>query len=84
MALVLIGATAAAFAYTERLKLERSPITATRVDRIFSPVCECARDVAVISFVLRRRGTVTVDVLDEAGHAVRRLVNDRVEPRGRV
>ena len=62
IALALLGATAAAFAVTERLKLERSPVTGTRVDHVFSPVCECARDVAVISIVLRRRETVT------AGH----------------
>ena len=51
LVLALLGATAAAFAVTERLKLERSPITGTHVDRIFSPVCDCARDVASISFV---------------------------------
>jgi len=82
--LALLGATAAAFAITERLKLERSPITGTRVDRVFSPVCECARDVAVISFVLREPGKVTVDVLDSAGRMVRTLVRDRDELRGRV
>jgi hypothetical protein len=82
--LALLGATAAAFAVTERLKLERSPITGTRVDRVFSPVCECARDVSVISFVLRRRETVTVDVLDRNGRSVRTLVRNRSERRGRV
>lgn len=82
--LALLGATAAAFAVTERLKLERSPITGTRVDRVFSPVCECARDVAVISFVLRKPGSVTVDVLDSSGRRARRLVRDRAEPAGRV
>lgn len=82
--LALLGATAAAFAVTERLKLERSPITGTRVDTVFSPVCECARDVAVISFVLRKRGSVTVDMLDGDGRGVRRLVRDREEQRGRV
>jgi hypothetical protein len=82
--LVLLGATAAAFAVTERLKLERSPVTGTRVDRLFSPVCECARDAAVISFVLRKRSEVTVDVLDSSGESVRTLVRDRDEPRGRV
>ena len=82
--LALLGATAAAFAFTERVKLERSPITGTRVDRVFSPVCECARDVAVISFVLRRKGTVTVDMLAGAGERVRRLVRDREEQKGRV
>jgi hypothetical protein len=82
--LALLGATAAAFAVTERLKLERSPITGTKVDRVFSPVCECARDVAVVSFVLRRAGNVTVDMLDGDGERVRRLVRDREEQRGRV
>jgi hypothetical protein len=80
----LLAATAAAFAVTERLKLERSPITGTKVDRVFSPVCECARDVAVVSFVLRRRETVTVDLLDDGGESVRTLVRDRREPAGRV
>lgn len=82
--LALLGATAAAFAVTERLKLERSPITGTRVDRVFSPVCECARDVAVISFVLRSSGSVTVQLLDSGGDRVRTLVRDRDEGRGRV
>lgn len=84
VALALLGATAAAFAVTEHLKLERSPVTGTRVDRVFSPVCECARDVAVISFVLRRRETVTVDMLDAGGKSVSTLVRDRREPAGRV
>ena len=82
--LVLLGATAAAFAVTERLKLERSPVTGTRVDRVFSPVCECARDVAVISIVLRRRETVTLDILDRGGRSIRTVVRNRREPAGRV
>ncbi len=82
--LLLLGATAAAFAVTERLKLERSPVTGTRVDRLFSPVCECARDVAVISVILRRRETVTVDLLNEHGRSIRTLVTKRREPAGRV
>jgi FlgD Ig-like domain len=82
--LVLLGATAAAFAVTERLKLERSPVTGTRVDRVFSPVCDCARDVAVISFKLRRRETVTVDILDRNGRSVSTLVRKRREPATRV
>jgi hypothetical protein len=84
LVLALLGAAAAAFAVAERLKLERSPITGPRVDRVFSPVCECARDIAVISFVLRRAETVTVDVLDANGDSVRTLVRDRDEARGRV
>lgn len=80
----LLGATAAAFAVTERLKLEKSPITGTRVDKVFSPVCECARDVAVISFRLRKRAVVRVDMLTSGGDVVRTLVRDRREQAGRV
>ena len=82
--LALLGATAAAFAVTERLKLERSPVTGTRVDRVFSPVCECARDVAVVSFVLRQRETVTLDILDKDRRSIRTIVRNRREPAGRV
>lgn len=82
--LALLGATAAAFAVTERLKLERSPVTGTRVDRVFSPVCECARDVAVISIVLLRSETVTLDILDRGGRSIRTIVRNRREPAGRV
>lgn len=81
---VLLGATAAAFAVTERLKLERSPITGTRVDKVFSPVCECARDVAVISFVLRRRETMTLDILDKSRKSIRTIVRDQRSPAGRA
>lgn len=84
LVLVLLGATAAAFAVAERLKLERSPITGTQVDRVFSPVCECARDAAVISFVLRRRETVTLDILDKDRRSIRTLVRTQREPAGRV
>jgi hypothetical protein len=81
---VLLGATAAAFAVAERLKLERSPITGTQVDKVFSPVCECPRDVAVISFVMRRADSVSVDILDSGRRSIRRLVRDREEAKGRV
>ena len=84
LVLVLLGATAAAFAVTERLKLERSPITGTQVDKVFSPVCECARDVAVISFLLRRRETLTLDILDKDRRSIRTIVRDKREPAGRV
>ena len=82
--LALLGATAAAFAVTERLKLEKSPITGTRVDRVFSPVCECARDVAEISFRLRGGQVVTVDLLDSDRNSVRTLVRGKREQAGRV
>jgi FlgD Ig-like domain len=82
--LALLGATATAFAVTERLKLERSPITGTKVDKVFSPVCECIRDAAVISLVLRRPETVTLDILDSHGTSIRNIVRRRPEAKGRV
>src|SRR6478735_5270581 len=54
LALVLIVATATAFAVTQRLKLEPSPISRTRVSEAFSPVCRCASRAANIEFSLRR------------------------------
>ena len=47
-------ATATAFAVTQRLKLEPSPISQTRVSDVFSPVCRCATKAADIEFSLRR------------------------------
>jgi hypothetical protein len=82
--LALLVATATAFAVTERLKLEKSPVTGTRVDKIFSPVCECPHDVAVISFRLRKPETVTIDVLDSHGNSVATLVRNLREQKGRV
>jgi flagellar hook assembly protein FlgD len=82
--LALLVATATAFAVTERLKLEKSPVTGTQVDKIFSPVCECPHDVAVISFRLRKPETVTVDVLDSHGNSVATLVRNQHEQTGRV
>jgi hypothetical protein len=54
LALLLLVGTATAFAVTQRLKLEPSPISQTRVAKVFSPTCECDTDVARIQFSLRR------------------------------
>ena len=79
----LLIATAAAFAITERLKLEKSPITGTLVSSAFSPVCGCARDKANISVKFRRKDTVTVSVLTAHRRAVRTLVEGTPVQRGR-
>ena len=54
LSLVLLTATATAFVVTQHLKLEPSPISQTRVAKVFSPICECDTDVARIQFALRR------------------------------
>lgn len=71
----LLAATAAAFAIAERLKLEPAAITQTRVDQVFSPVCECPDPRANISFRLRRADRLTVSILDEANDRVATLVD---------
>jgi hypothetical protein len=55
-------ATATAFAVTQRLKLEPSPISRTRVSDAFSPVCRCASKVANIQFSLRRADDLRIAV----------------------
>ena len=62
LALLLIVATATAFAVTQRLKLEPSPISRTRVSDAFSPVCRCASKAANIEFSLRRADDVRIAV----------------------
>jgi hypothetical protein len=79
---LLIG-TAAAFAITEKLKLEKSPIFATFVSSAFSPVCGCARDKANISVKFRHKDTATVVVLTAGRKPVRTLVEATPVQRGR-
>ncbi len=80
----LLVATGLAFAYTEQLKLTRSPILSTRVPlKVFSPTCECATDRARISFVLREPDRVTVEMIDARGEPVRTLVDERPTRRDR-
>ncbi len=80
----LLAATAVAFVYTEKLKLTPNPILGPRIDKVFAPVCECPTDTATISFRLRSRDRLTVDMIDEDGDSVRTLVQDSTTPRGRV
>jgi hypothetical protein len=79
----LLIATTAAFTITERLKLEKSPITVgTRVSKVFSPTCGCARGKANIRIKLRRSDTISVTVLDAHKRPVRFLVAGEHAPRG--
>src|SRR2546428_1517975 len=67
LALLLIVATATAFAVTQRLKLEPSPISQTRVSDVFSPVCRCATKAANIEFSLRKADHLRIAVRTGAG-----------------
>src|SRR5216683_3611440 len=67
LALLLIVATATAFAVTQRLKLEPSPISRTRVSVVFSPVCRCDTKVANIEFALRRADQLRIAMQTDSG-----------------
>jgi hypothetical protein len=84
LVVVLIVATAGAFARTELLKLETNPVSGPRVDKQFSPVCRCLDDRAHISFRLRRADHVSLSIVDSKGHTVIRLVSDHALRAGRV
>jgi hypothetical protein len=73
----LLGGTAAAFAVTEGLKLEKSPVARTRIDPVFSPVCDCAKQRARIAFRLAKADGVTLSIVDSSGRHIRTLLLDR-------
>ena len=80
----LLVATSTAFVVTEKLKLTRNPIVGPRVDKIFSPTCDCATDSAEIVFRLRSPDRVSLQIIDSSGNVVRELARDRVQGRAEV
>ena len=85
LVLGLLTGTAAAFALTEGLKLEKTPILGTQVDKVFSPLCGhgCRTRRARIFFRLRRAETLTVTI-DRGGTPIRTLVSRQHRRRGPV
>jgi hypothetical protein len=84
LVVALLGGTAAAFAVTQGLKIEPSPILAPRIDKVFSPVCDCDSRVATIQFRLRKPDRVRLQIVDADGNVVRTLVPGRRLRRGTV
>lgn len=81
--LCLLGATAAAFAVTEALKLERSPVYAPRFAEVLSPSCACRARLARLSFRLRQPDRVDVVIVSD-DDPVRTLASDLERPSGRL
>lgn len=79
--LALLGCTAGAFAVTEGLKLERSPIFHTGVDKVVAPDSS-GHATAGIGFALRKPDRLTVQIVDSSGQVVRTLVRGRAARRG--
>lgn len=79
---LLIG-TATAFAVTERLKLEDSPVIGTKIRHLFSPVCTACKPEArsaQIRFRLRREEQIRLDIADSKGTVIRSSVGSGVFP----
>jgi len=72
--LALLGATTIAFAVTEGLKLEPTPVRGVSVDKVFSPTCDCDTNQATIRVRLRKADTLTLSVVDAGGDVVRTLL----------
>lgn len=83
LVVALLAATAAAFALTQGLKLQKSPIFGTRVQPVFSPVCDCDRETALIAFKLRKASRIDVSIVD-GGEVVRTVERGRSYPKGPV
>ena len=72
LVLALLGCTAAAFAVTEGLKLEKSPITDTVVSKVVAPDT-LGNGKASISFLLRKSDRLTVEIVNGNGDVIRTL-----------
>jgi FlgD Ig-like domain len=73
----LLAATASAFAVTERLKLEDSPVLGTQITGLFSPKSHKHSE-AIIRFRLRREEDIQIDVIDDQGTVVRHALGTGV------
>lgn len=74
LVVALLAATLAAFALTQGLKQQKSPVFRTDVDEVLSPVCRCATRSATIAFRLRQPDRLDVTVVD-GGEVVRTLTS---------
>jgi FlgD Ig-like domain len=73
----LLAGAAGAFAVTENLKLQRSPIFKTKVDKLVAPDCKCSEAKALVGFRLRKADRVSVAIVNGGGHVVRELIPAR-------
>jgi hypothetical protein len=83
LVVALLAATAAAFALTQGLKLQKSPIFGTQVQPVFSPVCDCPKQTARIAFKLRKADRLDISIVD-GGEVVRTIERGRSYPKGPV
>ena len=80
---LLVGATFAAFFAAQRIKGEPAVAKVVGLARVFSPNGDGAKDVNRFEVELRERSEISVDVVDTAGEAVRRLADAATVSRDR-
>jgi FlgD Ig-like domain len=73
----LLSGAAAAFAVTESLKLQRSPISRTKVGKLVAPECKCPGKRALVGFRLRKADRVSVAIVNGDDKVVRELLPAR-------
>jgi len=73
-----------AFALTEALKLEKSPVSRPRFKSVFSPTCACPRETARLAVTLRKADTIDAVIVDEDGNSVRTLASGAPHAPGRT
>jgi hypothetical protein len=84
LVLLVMAGSAAAFAISEGLKVQKAAITAVQIPtRTFSPVCDCPTDRVTIAFHLTRSDRMTVGIVDSHGQIVRMLVGNKLFGRGK-
>jgi hypothetical protein len=81
--LVLLAATAVAFAITEGAKLDKSPIAGTDVSPVFSPAGK-TKQIAYVRFRMRSRERLSVWIQDADGRRVATLLRPRSAHRGQT
>jgi hypothetical protein len=80
----LLGGSAAAFAFTEHVKLERSPVYRTLVGKRLGPNCRCEKFRKIpIQFRLRKPERLSVVVVDSNDNVVRTLLTSTPVRAGR-
>jgi hypothetical protein len=80
----LLGGTTAAFAITQSLKDEPSPVGVPRFDRVLAPTCDCPTAAATLRLRLRKADRVTAEIVGADGDVVRVLVDGNRFRRGPV
>jgi hypothetical protein len=89
---VLLAASGLAFLRAEQVKLERSPVGGTKLQKYFSTTCpihrttRCTSHSALLRFRLRKPATVALTIESSSGDIIRRLTPTAGErlPRGPV